>query len=207
MPETAPLDVSEATVGYELDSITLRDIASVRYVRHHEWLDHLLGSPLPTSAIIPPKILKALNADEVEARAKELEAEIAGLEAEKQGGWKFHLDEERARVMSKAIHDLRENFGAGSVELSQKRVEELLGVKLVKAETLRRVQATYDRQAVEKEQARLAQKKQRETASEAENKSSVTTQKTASPNNIQSHSPSQTEPATNDLENTMNVDI
>lgn len=212
------MDVSEATVGYELDSITLRDIASVRYVRQHEWLDHLLGSPLPTSAIIPPKITKALNSEEIESRMKELETEVAKLEAEKQAGWKFHLDEERARVMSRVIHDLRENFGAGSAEHSQKSVEDLLGVKLINAETLRPVEATYDRQAVEREQARLAQEHQREKAMDVE-KDSGADQKTSSQSQSQVHSPEQgenryagsnkssTSPAANDIESTMNVDV
>lgn len=162
MPETAPLDVNDPTVGFELDSITLRNIASARYIRHHEWLDHVLGDPLPTSAIVPPDLLAAIDKQKVEERAKKLDEEIAELEKEKEKGWQFHVDNKKAEVLRDAIHKLRKDFGTGSYESTKKEVEDFLGVSIEQVDFLRPVEITYDRKAVDLEQALQAAEREAE---------------------------------------------
>jgi len=157
MPETAPLDVSEPAVGYELDSITLRNIASVRYVRHHEWLDHVLGNPLANSAIIPPNLMEAVDTSKLEERTKELDAEIAALEEEKKSGWQFHVDNSKAEALTKAIHTLRQDFGNDTYEATKKSIEDFLDVKIEQSNMMRPVPISYDRKAVDLEQARKSE--------------------------------------------------
>ncbi|KAK7207430.1 hypothetical protein BZA70DRAFT_271273 [Myxozyma melibiosi] len=43
----------------ELDSISARDISTLRYARHHEWMEQILGSAYQSDKIIPPGLFAA----------------------------------------------------------------------------------------------------------------------------------------------------
>lgn len=78
-------------VGDELDVISLRDIAAVRYVRHHEWLELVLGTAVSTEKITAPKISIGGNntnvtwtrddADQLASQIAQLDKDIKDLEA------------------------------------------------------------------------------------------------------------------------------
>lgn len=160
MPTSTPLNVSDATVGFALDTITPRSIASTRYVRYHEWLDHLLGNPIPTSKITPFGIEFSSSSEELDAKIKQLEEEVKVLNKQKENGWEFHADETRAQVVSDAIYKLRTDFGQGSVEQIQKEIEDKLNVKIVEEKIIKPVTINYDRRKIEEEQAALARDRQ-----------------------------------------------
>lgn len=146
MPDSAPLNLVDATVGFELDTITPRSIASARYVRHHEWLNIVLENPQPISTIIPPPVGENLKEDEMKARIKSLEEDIAKLEKEQAEGWKFHADESKTNILNNAILRLRTDFGAGSTDAIQKEVEEALDVTIGPIQAMRPVEIKYKRE-------------------------------------------------------------
>ncbi|GMM50185.1 hypothetical protein DASB73_011430 [Starmerella bacillaris] len=151
MPDSAPLNVAAATVGFELDTITPRSIAGVRYVRHHEWLDHVLENPLPVYSIVPPVVGEGLSSEALDESIKRAEAEIAELKKEEEEGWKFNVNEKKAQVLSNAINRLRNEFGTGSVSEIQQEVEQALDVKIEPAQAMRPVKITYSRDALNAE--------------------------------------------------------
>lgn len=146
MPDSAPLNVADATVGFELDTITPRSIASARYVRHHEWLNLALENPQSLQSIVPPTVGANLKIEDLESRLQELEKEVAALEDEKARGWKFYDDEHRIEVFNNAVQRLRTEYGAGSTDAIQREVEEALGVEIAPIQALRPVEIRYKRE-------------------------------------------------------------
>lgn len=153
MPETAPLNADETAVGFELDTITIRDIASARYARHHEWLDHVLGSALPTSRIIPPSVKPPITEEELEKELSKTELELKQLEEEKASGWHVPGTDAKNTYLIEQIRRLRQDFGEESSLDILKNAEQVLGAQIVTAVPMRRVDVTYDRRAAEEQLA------------------------------------------------------
>lgn len=153
MPETAPLDVNDSTVGYELDSITLRNICSVRYVRHHEWLDHLLESPLAPGSIIPNKVGSSFNIERIDSRIKQLQEEIAQIDNEDVSGKKFYINEKKTAPLVEATRELSRGFGTEHTSKVQQDVENTLNVKILPASTMQPVPVNYNRRESEYKRA------------------------------------------------------
>lgn len=153
MPETAPLDVNDSTVGYELDSITLRNICSVRYVRHHEWLDHLLESPLAPGSIVPDKVGSSFNVDLIDSRIKQLHEEIAQIDAESERSKAFYVNEKKTAPLAEATRELSRGFGTDNTAKVQQDLENALNMKIVRASTMQPVPVTYNRRESEYKRA------------------------------------------------------
>lgn len=139
----------ETALGYELDTITLRDIAAVRYVKHHEWLDHVVGSAIPTDRITPPKLEPVKDEKTLDTELEKLQKELDSLKAEKASGWISAEARQKDNFLADEITRLREDFGTGVTDDSVKKVEEFLGRKVVSQERLNPVKVTYDRQSEE----------------------------------------------------------
>lgn len=118
-PAKAPYgeDLDEAGgLGDEVDSISLRDVASVRYVRYHEWMELVLGSAVDTRRIVPPKVIPAETKDwtfndkeSLEKRLKEVENEVKELENDDADG---SQNTSLTQFYNDGIAKLREQFGS-----------------------------------------------------------------------------------------------
>lgn len=131
-PAKAPYgeDIDEAGgLGDEVDSISLRDVASVRYVRYHEWMELVLGSAVDTRRIVPPKVIPAETKDwtfndkeSLEKRLKEVENEVKELENE-------NVDESQNSSLTgfynEGIAKLREQFGSRDDTVENELTREL----------------------------------------------------------------------------------
>lgn len=136
----------ETTLGYELDTITLRDIAAVRYVRHHEWLDHVLGSSVPVSRIEPPRLFPNVTEEDLKKTLSELETK---LKAEREACAKLQESNEKDEVLTRAIAHLREDYGKNVPDEQVKEVEAFLGRSIIPSERIRSVPISYNRAAEE----------------------------------------------------------
>jgi hypothetical protein len=146
MATVRPEDIDEVGgVGDELDSISLRDVAAIRYMRHQEWLEMVLGTAVETHKIKPCDIIPADNSlfksndpKTIEEYLEKVRSEVAELEKEAADGWKdlkqmkseFYrstkLQQELGAISSepksyeRAVGDLEKEFGVTVVE--RKRV-------------------------------------------------------------------------------------
>uniref|UniRef100_A0A060T077 ARAD1C05808p n=1 Tax=Blastobotrys adeninivorans TaxID=409370 RepID=A0A060T077_BLAAD len=142
-------------VGDELDTVSVRDVASVRYVRYHEWMELVVGSAVETSRLVPPRVIPESSStdkwtfadpESVEAKLKEVQDEIKQLEA---GQGPESLDKEvgaKREFYSKAINQLRDQFGAPNSS-ADKEVEEEFAKALpnhtvIEAERVRKITET-----------------------------------------------------------------
>lgn len=76
------MEDASGRVGDELDLISLRDIAAVRYVRHHEWLELVLGTAISTEKITAPKISTGTSGDWTRDDPESLKNKIAEIDRE-----------------------------------------------------------------------------------------------------------------------------
>lgn len=136
----------ETTLGYELDTITLRDIAAVRYVHHHEWLDHVLGSSVPVSRIEPPRLFPEVTEEDLKKTLEELDTK---LKTERELNAQLENNTGKEELLSQAIARLREDYGKSVPDEHVQEVEAFLGRKIIPAERIRSVPITYNRAAEE----------------------------------------------------------
>lgn len=68
----------------ELDSISARDISTLRYARHHEWMEQILGSAYQSDKIIAPGLYAARGkaATDIWEGADKLKQRVAKMEEE-----------------------------------------------------------------------------------------------------------------------------
>lgn len=113
-------DIDEAGgIGDEMDTISLRDVASVRYVRYHEWMELVLGSAIDTRRIVPPKVIPEETKDwsfadkeSLEKKLKEVEAEVRELEETKDDNKEGQESHSLSKFYDEGISRLREKFGS-----------------------------------------------------------------------------------------------
>lgn len=153
MPESAPLNAEETAVGFELDTITVRDLAASRYARYHEWLDNVLGSAVPTSRIVSKHINPPITEEELEKRLKETDSELKQLEEEKSSGWNVGETDPKSVYLIEQIRRLRQDFGEETASEIYSSAEKVLGSQIVTAGPMRSVDVTYDRRAAEEQLA------------------------------------------------------
>jgi hypothetical protein len=165
------LDDANGGLGDELDSISLRDVAAVRYVRHHEWLELALGTVVPSSRIAPPKVIPQTSqpqgtgvqwsfsdSESIKAKVDSLQAEIDELQEQNAKGWSHSATVSTGSVKSQAaekadfyrrmIAKLREDFGTVSAdsEYESKLINELeskFKVSVIERKRVRRVGTSF----------------------------------------------------------------
>lgn len=133
-PAKAPYgeDIDEAGgLGDEVDSISLRDVASVRYVRYHEWMELVLGSAVDTRRIVPPKVIPAEtkdwtfhDKDSLERRLKEVQAEVQELENTNNSD-SNQTSSSLSQFYNDGIAQLREHFGSRKSSVEQTLTQQL----------------------------------------------------------------------------------
>ncbi|ODV89050.1 hypothetical protein CANCADRAFT_133273 [Tortispora caseinolytica NRRL Y-17796] len=92
----------EAIRGDEIDVLSARDIAIMRYVRNHEWMSEVLGSAQTTRSIISPSLGTEIFAPEGEDPVKYLQEKIA-------------KEKEEIEKLSAEIIDTTPNTAIGTV--------------------------------------------------------------------------------------------
>lgn len=147
-------DVDEAgAMGDQIDTLSVRDVATVRYVRHHEWLELVVGSGLDTNKIVPPKVIPESQSQlwtfELESLKKKLEAteqEVKLLEAQREKGWILEVNQRNKDLgdfFRQGTAKLREQFGTISdVDIEAEMVQELedrFQLRIIERERLKRV--------------------------------------------------------------------
>lgn len=142
-PQVRPEDIDEiGGVGDELDTISLRDVAAIRYMRHQEWLEMVLGTAIETHKITPPDIIPQNNAlfktnepQSIKELFDKTKAEVDALEKEAAAGWniekpamsefykklKLHRESDAAvgadpEAYEKALAEFEREFGMTVVE-------------------------------------------------------------------------------------------
>ncbi|ANB11191.1 hypothetical protein AWJ20_3993 [Sugiyamaella lignohabitans] len=150
------MDDANGGIGDELDGISLRDISAVRYVRHHEWLELVVGTAIPTHQIQIPKIFTPIDADNsspwsfndsdsVKAKLESIENEIKQLESGAKSGWVEKPEEAAKSDFYRAgIAKLREDFGSVSKDADYYgditlKIETKFGARVIEKKRLRRV--------------------------------------------------------------------
>jgi hypothetical protein len=140
-------------IGDQIDTLSVRDVATVRYIRHHEWLELIVGSGLDTNKIIPPKVIPesqsqlwTFELDSLRKKLETTEQEVKSLEAQKEAGWTLDVNprnKELADFFRRGTAKLREQFGTISendleAEMAQE-LEDRFQLRIIDREQLRRV--------------------------------------------------------------------
>lgn len=143
-------DAPESSRTYELDTVTLRDMAVIRYMRHHEWLDRVVGSTKPTKSIVKPSIQWPGTLEDLDSACEALSKDVIELTSEVKKSTQLSTEEKRAIQLKNEIENLRSTFGE-PVLLDEvtARVERLLGKKIVPFKSIESVPITYNRQKEE----------------------------------------------------------
>lgn len=106
-------------MGDEMDLMSLREAAMIRYGRYHEWMELITSSAVPTSKFVAGAA--STTAVENEAQSIYLNPINERMEAENKDKEKKALSEglsERALFFKKATQALREEFGASTASES-----------------------------------------------------------------------------------------
>lgn len=132
-------DADEAGgLGDAMDLLNVRDAAVMRYLRYHEWIDLVVGSPVPTHALVAPPVKTGAAATEnelmslyiqpiLEQQKREAEQEEAKTKASPVGL------SERAKVLAKLTEQLRQGLdgSADDIKKVEAEVKAKLGVSVV----------------------------------------------------------------------------
>lgn len=138
-------------IGDELDSVSMRDIASVRYIRHHEWMELVLGSAVPTSKILPPKVIPESQKDNTNGiwqfdDAESVQKLVDDLQKENDELEKNRVKEsnnDRQEFFKQGILKLRNEFGKADTAADEELIKEIEskfpGTSVVDKKRVRRV--------------------------------------------------------------------
>lgn len=142
----------EYVMAYELDSISLRDVAAMRYVRHQEWLDQVVGNNTSTSKLIQldPKIFPETtdqskwnfsDVNSLEKKLAEINGEISELNKSVDDKAVVEGAGSVAKVSKEDIEQLRESFGNPESNADDiiSNFESKFGVSLIEKQRFRKV--------------------------------------------------------------------
>lgn len=136
----------------ELDSISLRDVAAMRYVRHQEWLDQVVGNNTSTSKLVQldPKIFPETtdeskwnfsDVDSLKKKLAEINGDISKLQESSADKSSMEASSQVAKVSKEDIEQLRESFGNPESNADDiiSKFEGKFGVGLIEKQRFRKV--------------------------------------------------------------------
>lgn len=167
-------------LGDQIDTLSVRDVATVRYVRHHEWLELVVGNAIDTNKIIPSKVIPESQSQlwtfELESLKKKLKTtqeEVETLELQKKNGWCLDVNKrnkELGEFFRQGTAQLRQQFGTLSAnDLETDMINELenkFQLRIIDRDQLRRVgiDLGLEKDKLSTETSILSQEKAKETS-------------------------------------------
>lgn len=169
-------DADEAGgLGDAMDLLSVRDAAVMRYLRYHEWIDLVVGSAVPTHALVgfPAKLSTIENElmslyirPLLEQQKREAEKEEKAKETEVLSSVGLS---ERAKILARLTEQLRHGLDASADEIKQVETEikEKIGVSVVfkpKFDVIKETTSTSsnsdDQSTLQQQQHQIQQKQQ-----------------------------------------------
>jgi len=119
--------------------MSVRDIAKTRYMRHHDWMEEVLGSIYSTKDITPSKLeFGGLTKEQYEDKIKSIEDDCKKMEAEH--AEKLEKFQNNSSVWKLAERELEQCKTLEEIEAVEQRTTEKTKTRAVNRPRVRKVQ-------------------------------------------------------------------
>ncbi|KAI9835271.1 MAG: hypothetical protein M1819_002415 [Sarea resinae] len=126
IPEISVEDEEDTSRGDLLDHLTPREISTVRYTQHHEWLEEVFSSPYATSQIIPVDLGLGLKGELEDLTKGIFDAPTAdSARQDSVFGLKGTLEDGKAEEFSKRTADRLEQLNLEMEKMKKKHAKRM----------------------------------------------------------------------------------